>query len=430
MWFKKFTYTAEIMHPDKANMTVALFVYKPGSDEWVPVAKGRRYNPIISTSDYDEQDKTKVTWTVDRGNVFDEDDTEKRSMFYIWYWDGWNVIDCDNSEREGYNEGPEILSNHEPRLAKPPELNCNIGSTRTTYEYSFDVSDDNNDTVYGLLTVIDPLNNAHSLSEVEKTDVDGVASFRFIVDPDSGIFTEKKLELYKNETGNDTFTSQYYLEYWDECKEVMGIGKRLHTDWFTGPNVTKVNVNYTEPVVSPNRGTYADEFQYRIEEFFSDRDNTISLNLTIYDPTDRNKTWYPEIGRTIDLEVPAGGKKPASWKCKPDVFGPEDCGKNASYTITWNGTHGNKGIIKGTGPYIERAVPLLSWDPPLVPVVSMILVPLGVIGISLLSVLSGVPVSSLLKRGFGIVRKKGEEGTEKKKEGEKGTEEKNEEAED
>ena len=199
----------------------------------------------------------------------------------------------------------------------------------------------------------------------------------------------------------------------------MGIGKRLNTDWFTGPNVTKVNVNYTEPVVSPNRGTYADEFEYRIEEFFSDRDNTISLNLTIYDPTDRNKTWYPKIGRTIDLEVPAGGKKPASWKCKPTIFGPEDCGKTASYTIAWKGVHGNKGIINGTGPYIERAVPLLSWDPPLVPVVSMVLVPLGVIGISLLSVLSGVPVSSLLKNMSSKLRKGRAKGTEKKKEGEK-----------
>jgi hypothetical protein len=412
MWFKKFTYTANVKHPNKAKMMVVLFVYKPESDDWVPVAKGRRYNYIINTPDYDRYNKeATVRWTVDRGTVFDEDDAGEWSRFYIWYWDGWNEIDCEKAEREGYDEGPKLLSNGEPHVAKLPELNYDVGSTSTVFEYSFDVEDDVNDTLYGLLTVIDPLNSSHSLSKVEKTDNNGVASFRFIVDPDSGIFTEDKL----NKNGNDTFTSRYRLEYWDECREMMGIGERYLTDWFTGPNVTKVNVNYTEPVVSPKRGTYADEFEYRIEEFFSDRDNTISLNLTIYDPTDRNKTWYPKIGRTIDLEVPAGGKKPASWKCKPTIFGPEDCGKNASYTIAWKGVHGNRGIINGTGPYIERAVPLLSLDPPLVPLVSMVIVPLGVIGASLLSVLSGVPVSSLLKGGVGKLRKKREKGAEEKK---------------
>jgi hypothetical protein len=60
----------------------------------------------------------------------------------------------------------------------------------------------------------------------------------------------------------------------------------------------------------------------------------------------------------------------------------------------------------------------------------MVIVPLGVIGISLLSVLSGVPVSSLLKNVSSKLRKGRAKGTEKKKEGEKGTEEKNEEAED
>jgi hypothetical protein len=332
-------------------MTVALLVYKPGSDEWVPVAKGRQYNYIINTSDYDEQDKTTVTWTLDEGNVFDEDDTEKKSRFYIWYWDGWNKIDCEKKQLEGYDEGPELLANHEPQVAKLPELNYE-GSTSTVYEYSFDVEDDVNDTVYGLLTVIDPLDNSHSLSKVEKTGNKGVASFCFIVDPDSEIFTEDKLKQYKNITGNDTFTSRYRFEYWDECRQMMGIGERFLTDWFTGPTVTAVKVTYTEPEVSPNRGTYADEFVIRIE-FYSSKTNTISLNLTIYDPSNRSPPWSPPEG-VVDLKVPAGQTEPASWRVKPEIFGPEDAGKYVNYTIEGTDSFRRVYKINGTGPMEQQ----------------------------------------------------------------------------
>ena len=415
MWFKKFTYTANVEHPNKAKMTVVLLVYKPGSDEWVPVVKGRGYNYIINTSDYDEQDKTTVTWTLDWGNVFDEDDTGKRSRFYIWYWDGWNKIDCEKKQLEGYDEGPELLANGEPRVAKLPEFNY-VGSTSTKYKYSFDVEDDVNDTVYGLLTVIDPIDNSHSLSKVEKTGNNGVASFCFTVDPDSEIFTEDKLKQYKNKTGNDTFTSRYRFEYWDECREMMGIGKRFPTVWFTGPTVTAVNVTHTEPEVSPKNVTYADEFEIRME-FFSSKTNTISLTLMIYDPSNRSPPWSPPEG-VVDLKVPAGQTEPVSWRVKPEIFGPEDAGKYVNYTI--EGTDSFRRVYKINGNrselYIERAVPLSSFDPPLVPMVSMVIVPLIVIGTSLLSVLSGVPVSSLLKRGLGKLRKEREKGEEKKKE--------------
>ena len=60
-WFKKFTYTAEINHPDRANMTVVLFVYKPGSNNWEPVPwRGDRFNPIINPSDYNERNSATV----------------------------------------------------------------------------------------------------------------------------------------------------------------------------------------------------------------------------------------------------------------------------------------------------------------------------------------------------------------------------------
>jgi hypothetical protein len=442
-WFKKFTYTAEINHPDKANMTVVLFVYKPGSNKWEPVPwRGDRFNPIVRSSDYDERKNATVSWTVEKEDIFDEKDAGKKSTFsrfYIWYWDGWNEPDCKKLESEDY-DGPEVLEkpelrvNHEPEYTEFSEITPDPGSTHCEYEYKFGVNDSDGDTVHGWLTITgppkveawqtpDPPNETYIIGGYGSG---GNISFRVV--PDRGIFTDKKVEEYLKRTNKTFFTSSYRLEYWDEGMMVAGTTKTEPGKdvWFTGPNVTKVNVTYTEPIVSPNRGTYANEFEYRIEEFYSDRDNSIHLTLTIYDPTDRNKTWSPKIGRTIDLEVPAGGKKPASWKIKPEVFGPGDCGKNASYTIKWRHTFGNERIINGTGPYIERAVPLLSLDRPLVPLVSMVIVPLGVIGISLLSVLSGVPVSSLLKNVSSKLRKGRAKGTEKKKEGEK--EEKKEEA--
>jgi hypothetical protein len=159
--------------------------------------------------------------------------------------------------------------------------------------------------------------------------------------------------------------------------------------WFTGPNVTEVNVTPSEQLVSPNRGTYADEFEYRIK-FYSSKDNTITLNLTIYDPSNRSK---PCPAGVIDLKVLADKKEPAIWKIKPKVFGPDDFGENATYTIEWTDSFGNREILNGSGPSIERAVPVFSGDWPLVPIISLVLVPWCAFGISLF-----LAIPSVLRR--------------------------------
>ena len=416
MWFKKFTYTAEINHPDSANMTVALYVYKPESEDYKTVPwLGYRYNPIITPSDYDTSNITTVTWTVEQKEIFDEEDAGKKSKFYIWYWDGYNENRVDFY-------GPELLVNQKPIFVKRFKPKPEKGSTQSVYEYKFEIKDPDNDTVEGSLTVIDPVGEEHAIKGTYKD-----RNLTFKVEP-GDIFTSDKLKSYTISSEKSVFTSQYRLEYWDEGMMVNGETKmEPNKGWFTGPNVTAVTVTHIKPVVKSSTGTYADEFEYRLK-FYSSKQNTITLNITIYDPSNRSKPWSPK--EVKDLRVAADAEEPASWTIKPEVFGPEDSGKTARYTIAWSDSYGNEGILTGTGPYIERAVPLLSWDLPLVPVVSMVLVPLGVIGASLLSVLSGVPVSSLLKGGLGKLRKKREEGTEKKKEGEKGTEEKKEEAED
>jgi hypothetical protein len=404
MWFKKFSYTAEINHPDRANMTVALYVYKPGSEDYKIVPwLGYRYNPIIAPSDYDTSNNATVTWTVEKKEIFDEEDGEKNSKFYIWYWDGYNENRVDFY-------GPELSINHEPEFVKMFKPKPENGSTQCVYEYNFEINDPDNDTVEGSLTVIDPVGEEHAIKGIYK---DGNLTFK--VEP-GDIFTSAKLERYTKSSGKPVFTSQYRLEYWDEGMMVKGETKKEPKEgWFTGPNVTAVTVTHTKPIVKSSKGTYADEFEYRLE-FYSSKQNTITLNITIYDPSNRSNPWSPKGVK--DLKVAADAEEPVSWTIKPEVFGPEDAGKTARYTIAWTDSYGNEGILNGSGPYIERAVPLLSWNLPLVPVASMVLVPLGVIGISLLSVLSGVPVSSLLKSVLDRLRKRAKGTKEKKEEAE------------
>ncbi|NQE54381.1 hypothetical protein C5S29_12385 [ANME-1 cluster archaeon GoMg3.2] len=400
-WFKKFTYTAEIEHPDRANMTVVLFVYKPGSKEWKPVPwRGYRYNPIIHSSDYDESSSATVSWTVEKKEVFDEGDAGQRSAFHFWYWDGYN----EYKESKGSKiDGPTLLANEAPEFVKAVTPNPEYGSTHTVYTYTFEVNDPDNDTVYGWLTITDPLNEEHV---IEGTGKEGVIKFR--VGPGLGIFTEDKLREYINKTNEALFTSQYRLEYWDDGMAVNGEEAKT-TAWFEGPHVSLIRIEPKMEPPDPVSGKYADEFEYHVG-FYSSKDNTFWLDLSIHDPS--NPEHAHQTLRTKRLSVSADTTNYTSWKVKPEVFGPGDFGKNASYAIAWEDEVGNKGVLEGSGPYIERAVPLLSWDLPLVPIISMVIVPLIVIGISLLSVLSGVPVSSLLRRRLGKLRKEREKGEE------------------
>jgi hypothetical protein len=345
-WFKKFTYTAAITHPDRANMTLVLFVKKPGSNEEKPVPwRGYRYNPIIRSSDYDESSSATVSWTVEKKEVFDEEDAGKRSQFYFWYWDGYN----------GYNEstkpfeGPDLLVNKEPEFVGVPKLNPVNGSIYTVYEYRFDVNDPENDAVYGFLTIKDPLNE----DRFTKTEKGEKGFIRFLVGPDQEIFTEDKL----TKTNKGTFTSQYQLVYWDDGMDVKG--ERKTTPWFDGPHVSKIRNEHKVEPVKPESGKYNDEFKYEVGLKSSEK-NTFWLELTIYDPSNPERTYtHPE---TKNVTVDAGTWGYEYWNFNPDVFGPEDFGKTARYTIAWRDKSGIEGIIDGSGPYIEKAVPWLSLD--------------------------------------------------------------------
>ncbi|MBE9593523.1 MAG: hypothetical protein IMF19_08580, partial [Proteobacteria bacterium] len=298
-WFKKFTYTATIKHPAKANMTVVLFVKKPGSNEKKSVPwSGYQYNPIIHFSD--KSDTTELSWTVEKKDVFDEEDAGERSEFYIWYWDGYN----EYNESEGSKfDGPTLLVNKAPEFVGVPKLNPVNGSIYTVYEYRFDINDLENDAVYGFLTIKDPLNE----DRFTKTEKGEKGFIRFLVGPDQEIFTEDKL----TKTNKGTFTSQYQLVYWDEGMDVKG--ERNTTPWFVGPNVSKIRIEHKVEPLKPESGKYDDVFEYTVG-FKSSEKNTFWLDLTIYDSS--NPKDAPPLPRK-NLTVDAGTWGYAYWNIKP-----------------------------------------------------------------------------------------------------------------
>jgi hypothetical protein len=101
-WFKKFTYIALINHPDRVNMSVALFVYKPGSKDWEFVPwKPYKDNAIIREDAYENGDAS-VKWISE--GIFDKKDVNKPPYeYYIWYYDGYN-------EDKVYFTGPEDVT--------------------------------------------------------------------------------------------------------------------------------------------------------------------------------------------------------------------------------------------------------------------------------------------------------------------------------
>jgi len=422
MWFKEFTYTANITHPDRANMTVALFVYKPGSNDWKPVPwRGYTYNPIVKSTNYNDLNTVTISWTVEKSEIFDYKDggeePGKESMFYIWYWDGCNEYE---EITDGYFYGPRLLANHEPEFIEALPVSPGNGSTHAVYEYTFEVNEPDNETVHGYLTVIDPLGNERKFKE----DPGKKGYIQFTIDPDQRVFTEEKLREYTNITGKKTFTSSYKLEFWDDGMIANGTEAKIEPPgegWFKGPHVSLVKVIPVVTELNPKQGKYGAEYEF-IVGIKSTKENTLLLMLNISDPSNPEHSHQTFTTRNISVATDTIGY--ATWQVKPtvfeSVFGPNDFGKTARYEIAWEDQYGNKGIINGTGPYIERAVPLLCIDWPLVPILSMVFVPAGIYIGALFFVLLNVwgKFKGILKLMKGLKGIKGLKGGESGENGE------------
>jgi hypothetical protein len=357
-WFKKFTYTALINHPDRVNMTVALFVYKPGSKDWELVPwKPYKDNAIISEDDYENGAAT-VKWVSE--GIFDKKDVNKPPYsYYIWYWDGYN------EDRDDFTGPQDVTENHEPGVkgSVTPES----GTFLTTFEYAAYISDkDGDDTVIISLYVKDPSDRTVLIGEKTVTIKGGKRNATWVVPSDEypqKIFTAENL-------GNESFNSSFYFEYSDEGMEIMGEGK-ITSDTIPGPDVKPANVAFISATVSPETGKYSDKFTYKAE-FYTSESNTITATLRIYDPSN------PLEWNDFTANESGTGTIYITWpKVSPDVFGPEDFNKTGNYSIAW---HDKILYTKEqeeepwSGPHINIGIPIVGGVA--LPLALIILVPL------------------------------------------------------
>lgn len=372
-WCKPFKYTATIEHPDKANMTLALFVYKPGSDKYKLVLyKPYKENVVIKNQPgypfYNENSITVVEWIAE--GIFDENDANKPPYkYYIWYYDGWNEAEIHSEKSKNILTEPKnVLINNNPSIKgiTPPE----DGSVRSTYIYKAEIEDpDKNDTIFVLLHVKDPLNRTRYLKPERIERKNEIWDCLFVVSPESGIFSRKEAVDAINKTENKSFTSEFQLEFQDECMKAAG--KIKNTTWITGQNVSLVKVGLdSRPEVEPSEGKYTDKFKYTAW-FYSSEDNILNVKLLIYNPSNSKIVYSNSTEVFIDAE-----RNFTSWVVKPGVFGSEYFGKNVSYKIEWKDRFGNNGTTKNfDGPHIERAVPsLFVWLLLIGPIVGLLLI--------------------------------------------------------
>ena len=394
-WFKKFTYTALINHPDRINMTVALFVYKPGSKDWEFVPwKPYKDNAIIREDDYENGDAT-VKWTSE--GIFDKKDVNKPLYeYYIWYYDGYN-------ENKVYFTGPEdVTANKEPTVTG--SVRPENGTIWTPFKYTADIHDKNaDDTVYISLYVKDPSDNAVLIGEKTVTIRGGNGNATWVVPSNEypeRIFTTENM-------GNKSFNSSFYFDYSDEGMVIMGSGKNT-SDTLQGPYVKPANVAFINATVTPERGKYSDKFTYKAE-FYTAESNIITATLRIYDRS--NPSEYENF---ITKDVNGAGYIYILWQeVSPDVFGTDDFNKTGKYSIVWRDKRlqmKEKEEGPWDGPQINNGIPILGGVA--LPVTLIIVVPLVIPSMLFLS-------PFFRKKGVEAVKK------EKKKKGEeiKGEEE-------
>jgi hypothetical protein len=356
------------------NMSLGLFVYKPGSDTWAVVEyTPYRPNALIlknTTNFYNDEDLAYITWDI--VEIFDEKDVNKSGYNYsIWYYDGYN-------EGEVHFTGPKnVLINHEPEIVDVTVTPEN-GSVRSVYLYRAQIYDqDIEDVVFITLYVKDPLGAVIpiAMKEIEITNSSGNETW--IISPELGVFSWKKLVEYINTTGKDSFMSSYRFEYYDEGM-IIATKEHKWTDWIPRPDVSLVKVELMHLNVEPKEGTYADEFVYSAQ-FYSTEENIVTVKLIIYDPSNTKNVQY----LSARLTIPADAKNVISWEVKPEVFSSDDFGKTASYRILWEDQFGNNGTTNLiTGPTIAKAVPIVTNSYlPIIIVLSLVFLPLAYSGI-------------------------------------------------
>jgi hypothetical protein len=364
-WFKPFKYNATIKNPDRANISLGLFVYKPGSDMWGLVKyKPYRSNVLIlknTTKFYNDENVAYIEW--DSIGIFDVNDVNKNSLdyqYFIWYYDGYN-------ENEVFFTGPEnVTENHEPNVNG--SVNPESGTFLTPFKFEAYINDlDGDDEVYISLYAKDPSNKMVPIGEKTVIIKGGKGNITWTVPSDEypeDIFTAENL-------GNKSFNSSFYFEYSDEGMEILGISKKTSKS-IPGPFVKPANVTFINATVSPEIGKYSDAFTYKAE-FYSSENNTIHATLRIYDPSNPSE-WEP-----FDKNETGTGTIYITWsEVSPDVFGPDDFNKTGNYSIVWRDeklyTKEKEEEGPWHGPHINDGIPVMGGVA--LPLALIIVVPL------------------------------------------------------
>ena len=361
-WFKPFKYNTAIKHPNRANMSLGLFVYKPGSDTWALV----KYHPYRSnalilkntTNFYNDENVASIKW--ESVGIFDETDVNKNSSdykYFIGYYDGYN-------ENKIYFTGPEnVTENHEPSVTG--SVNPETGTFLTSFKYVASINDtDGDDTIFISLYVKDPSNRTVLIGEKIVKIKGGKGNATWVVPSDEyqeKIFTAENL-------GNKSFNSSFYFEYSDEGMEIMGRGKKV-SESITGPYVKPANVTFIDATVSPETGKYSDKFNY-VAEFYTSANNTITAALRICDPSN------PSNCKEFLMNESGMGYIHITWS-EVSIFGPGDFNKTGKYSIVWRDEIlYTKGKEEGPwrGPYITKGIPIIGGVA--LPVALIIVVPL------------------------------------------------------
>jgi hypothetical protein len=400
LWFKPFRYNATINNSNRMNMSLGLFVYKPGSDTWAVVEyTPYRPNALIlknTTNFYNDENVAYITW--ESVEIFDDKDVNKSGYkYFIWYYDGYN-------EGEVHFTGPEnVTENHEPSVtgSVTPEK----GTFLTPFKYTAEIHDRNgDDTVYISLYVKDPSDRAVLIGEKTIMIRGGEGNATWVVPSNEypeRIFTAENM-------GNKSFYSSFYFQYRDDGMVI--IGRDNNTSEISGPNVEPANVSFNNATVSPETGKYSDKFTYKAE-FYTAESNTITATLRIYDPS--NPSEYENF---ITKDVNDTGNIYILWQeVSPDVFGPDDFNKTGKYSIVWRDKRlqmKEKEEGPWDGPQINNGIPILGGVA--LPVTLIIVVPLVIPSMLFLS-------PFFRKKGVEIKGGRREEEKEKKEKEEEAT---------
>ena len=343
-YFEDYKFTITINHPNRANMSVLLFVYKPSTGIW-RLVEYSKYNPalVVRSSDYNSSNIAVKHWI---GTVFDKDDVNKEKyMCKIWYYDGWNLEKGDN---ETFYFSKEIY----PVNNSVPMVNATIFPKVGYFDSDFGLrvryaDNDTEDIIFIKLNYM-KLNERGEIVYDEKTrkfninrpqgNEDLSKDFNLKLIPNRNVFFN-----YLAKNNLTELNLSYYIEYWDLGMEIEGLTPiktgvkhiiiRPYNIYIERSMVNgeteNISVNYYDPLV----------FKF----FLSEPVNVTYAKLCIY---------LPSKGKYFNITSFSQKADTITFSLKRTPFVPTDVGKISTYHLEWKHEHSPK-MLKESGKEIK-----------------------------------------------------------------------------